>query len=181
MTTPIRKTFDAARTFRTTVPLPSGRFKLEEAIWQIQRLRSDIEKIRQVVCKREAKAAKAAMISISPEERAHLIKRTPRHVADLLGKYILPGIAELTADGVPRRDVAALMRHANAEANKILAAAEEAQSRLKAGIKTEYNVMRGGGSHVTPLLDDAERLAASVMNRVWAGSGVGSPTFVAGS
>jgi alpha-D-ribose 1-methylphosphonate 5-triphosphate diphosphatase PhnM len=166
MTTPIRKAFDAARAFRATVPLPSGRFKLDEAIWQIQRMRSDIEKIRQVVCKRDAKAAKAALVSISPDERAHLIKRTPRHVADILGKYILPGIAELTADGVPQRDVAALMKHADAEASKILAAAEEARSRLKAGIKTEYDAMRGGGSHVTQLLDDAERLAASVMNRV---------------
>ena len=166
MTTPIRKAFDAARAFRATVPLPSGRFKLDEAIWQIQRMRSDIEKIRQIVRKDDAKAAKAALASIAPEQRAHLIKRIPLDIADVLGKYILPGIAELTADGVPRRDVAALMKHADAEASKILAAAEEAQSRLKAGIKTEYNVMRGGGSHVTQLLDDAERLAASVMNRV---------------
>ncbi len=163
MTTPIRKTFDAARAFRATVPLPSGRFKLDEAIWQIQRMRSDIEKIRQIVRKDDAKAAKAALASIAPEQRAHLIKRIPLDIADVLGKYILPGIAELTADGVPRRDVAALMKHADAEASKILAAAEEAQSRLKAGIKTEYNVMRGGGSHVTQLLDDAEGLACRAL------------------
>ena len=171
MTTPIRKTFDAARAFRATVPLPSGRFKLDEAIWQIQRMRSDIEKIRQIVRKDDAKAAKAALASIAPEQRAHLIKRIPldiadvlgKYILDVLGKYILPGIAELTADGVPRRDVAALMKHADAEASKILAAAEEAQSRLKAGIKTEYNVMRGGGSHVTQLLDDAEGLACRAL------------------
>ena len=163
MTTPIRKTFDAARAFRATVPLPSGRFKLDEAIWQIQRMRSDIEKIRQIVRKDDAKAAKAALASIAPEQRAHLIKRIPLDIADVLGKYILPDIAELTADGVPRRDVAALMKHADAEASKILAAAEEAQSRLKAGIKTEYNVMRGGGSHVTQLLDDAEGLACRAL------------------
>jgi hypothetical protein len=38
------------------------------------------------------------------------------------------------------------------------AAAEEADSRLKAGIKTEYDAMLAGGSHVVPLLADAERL-----------------------
>lgn len=162
MNTP-RKAFDAARTFRATVPLPSGRFKLEEALDQLQRFRSDIEKIRQVVCKKDAKAAKAAMVSISPEERAHLIKRIPLHVAAILGHYILPGIAELTADGVPQRDVAAVMKHANAEASRILAAAEEARSRLKAGIKTEYDAMRAGGSYVVPLLDDAEGLVVRAL------------------
>jgi hypothetical protein len=163
MTTPIRKAFDAACAFRVAVPLPSGRFKLEEALWQIQRMRSDVEKIRQIVCKNDAKAAKAALASIAPEERAHLIKRIPLDIADVLGKYILPGIAELTEDGVPKRDMAALIKQANAEADKILAAAEEARSRLKAGIKTEYNAMRGGGSHVTPLLDDAETLVRKAL------------------
>lgn len=69
-------------------------------------MRSDVEKIRQIVCKDDAKAAKAALASIAPEERAHLIKRIPSDIADVLGKYILPGIAELTEDGVPQRDVA---------------------------------------------------------------------------
>jgi|AntAceMinimDraft_1070359.scaffolds.fasta_scaffold06254_5 hypothetical protein len=156
--TPVRKAFGDACAFRSSVPLPSGRFKLEEALWQIQRIRSDVEKIRQIVRKKDAKAAKAAMVSISPEERAHLIKRIPLHVANKLGRYILPGIAELAGDGVAKRDVAELMTHAKAESTRILAAAEEAHSRLKAGIKTEYDVMRAGGSHVVPLLDDAERL-----------------------
>ena len=75
----------------------------------------------------------------------------------------MPGIAELAEDGVPQRDVAALMKHANAEASRILAAAEEARSRLKAGIKTEYDAMRAGGSHVVPLLDDAEGLVATAL------------------
>jgi hypothetical protein len=151
--------FDAANNFRATVPLPSGRFKLEEAQWQVQRMRSDVERIGQIVCKDDPKAAKAALASIAPEERAWLIKRIPLHVADVLAKYILPGIAELAEDGVPQRDVAALMRQANAEANRILAAADKVHNLLKLGIKTEYDAMRAGGSHVVPLLDDAEELA----------------------
>jgi hypothetical protein len=83
----------------------------------------------------------------------HMLKRGLR----------VPGIAELTAAGVPPRDVAALMKHANAEASRILAAAEEARSRLKAGIKTEYDAMRAGGSHVVPLLDDAEGLVVRAL------------------
>lgn len=161
--TPVHKAFDAACAFRVAVPLPSGRYKLKEALWQIQRLRSDVEKIRQIVCKDDAKAAKAALVSIAPEERARLIKRIPSDIANVLGKYILPGIADLTEDGVPKHDVATLLKQANAEASRILAAAEEARSRLKAGIKTEYNAIRAGGSHVVPLLDDAEGLVRKAL------------------
>jgi hypothetical protein len=163
MRSPVYKAFDAARAFRANVPLPSGRFKLEEALWQIQRLRSDVEKIRQIVCKDDAKAAKAARASIAPEERPRRIKRIPRVIADLLGRYILPAIAELAEDGVPKHDVAALMKQAQADASSLLSAADETHSRLKAGIKTEYDAMRSGWSHVMPLLDDIERLVRKAL------------------
>lgn len=55
------------------------------------------------------------------------------------------------------------MKQANAEADRILAAAEAARTRLKAGIKTEYHAIRAGGSHVVPLLDDAEGLVRKAL------------------
>ena len=79
-------------------------------------------------------------------------------VADLLGRKILPGIAALTADGIPKHRLRPLQRTAKARGKRILTLADRVSIMLKAGIKAEYDAMRAGGSHLYKLLDEAEGL-----------------------
>jgi hypothetical protein len=149
------------------VPLPSGHFNLEQALWELGRIRSNLDLAAQIVRKQDAKEAKPALVGCAPEGRRIYVKQVPAHVPTSLGSLILPSIVELTGDGVPEREVRLLAqqakRQADAEASRILAAAEAAHSRLEAGIKTEYDAMRAGGSHVVPLLDDAEGLVVRAL------------------
>lgn len=161
--TPVHKTFDAACAFRAKVPLPKGRYKLEEARSELRRIRSDVDLVAKIVLKQDAKSAKAAMATCAPEERATFLKRVPRHVAGLLGRKILPGIAALEADGVPKHRLRPLQRKAKAHGRRILTAADQVHTKLKAGIKTEYDAMRAGGSHLYKLLDDAEGLIVEAL------------------
>jgi len=158
MRSPVHKAFDAASAFRATVPLPKGRYKIEEALCELRRMRSDVDRIMRIVSNDEAEAAKAAMATCAPEERATFLKRVPRHIADLLGRKILPGIAALGGDKVPKHRLRPVQRTAKARGKRILTLADKVSIKLKAGIKAEYDAMRTGGSHLYKLLDDAEGL-----------------------
>lgn len=160
---PCRQAFIQAQAFRATVPLPKGRFKLEQALWELQRFRSDVDNITKIILKHNAKAAKAAMVCCAPEERSVFLKRVPRHVANILGRLILPGVAELEVDGVSHQQVQRLMQEANRRADEIVHNADRIHSLLKRGIKTEYDAMRAGGSHLRLLIDGAEDLVQTAL------------------
>ena len=77
---PCRDAFDAAQAFREKVPLPAGRYKLEQALWELGRKRADVELVIRIVRKQDPKAAKAALAGCAPEERGTYLKRIPREV-----------------------------------------------------------------------------------------------------
>jgi hypothetical protein len=164
MRSPVYKAFDAARAFRTTVPLPAGRYKLEQALWELGRIRSNLDLVAKIVRKQDAKAAKAALVGCAPEGRGIYVKQVPTHVANILGRLILPSIAELTGDGVPKRDVRLLVRQAKKQADTILDDADRVYDRLRAGVSVEYDAMKSLGSFTLPLVDEAERLVSVALD-----------------
>lgn len=137
------------------MPLPKGRYKLEQALWELGRIRSNIDNVAKIVRKRDARNAKTALVGIAPEERGLYVKQVPAHVADILGRLILPGIAELEADGVAPQRVAALVAQSKNHAATILDEADYIHDRLRAGVRVEYRAMKTGGSLLLPLIDDA--------------------------
>ena len=89
-------------------------------------------------------------------ERGTYLKGLPARLTEIIGYNILPAIAALTGDGVPKAEVQRRLSQAESDAKRLIADCEAVRLLLKPGIKHEYDAMRGGGSHVTPLLDDAE-------------------------
>lgn len=160
---PCRKAFNEAQAFRATVPLPKGRYKLEQAQWELRRFRSDIDSIIKIVRNGNAKTAKAALVCCAPAERAVFLKRIPRHIANILGRLILPAIAKLEADGVSRQQARTLLQDAKQRADDIIDNADHVHRLLKAGIKTEYDAMRAGDSHLRQLVDSAEDLVQTAL------------------
>jgi hypothetical protein len=84
------------------VPLPSGHFNLEQALWELGRIRSNLDLAAQIVRKQDAKEAKPALVGCAPEGRRIYVKQVPAHVPTSLGSLILPSIVELTGDGALR-------------------------------------------------------------------------------
>jgi hypothetical protein len=162
--TPVRRAFDAACAFRAKVPLPKGRFKLEQALWELGRIRSNIDNVAKIVRKRDAREAKAALVGIAPEERGLYVKQVPAHVANILGRLIFPGIAELEADGVAPQRVTMLVAQSKSHAAAILDEADYVHDRLRAGVRVEYHAMKTGGSFLLPLIDDAEALVSVALD-----------------
>lgn len=93
-------------------------------------------------------------------ERATYLKSIPTRLAHLIGHTILPGLAALEGDGVPKAEVQRLLSRAETDAPRLLAHCEAARIRLKGGIKHEYIAMRRGESGLLPVLDDARSLTA---------------------
>jgi hypothetical protein len=91
-------------------------------------------------------------------ERGAYLKGIPAQLAELLGHTILPAIAALEGDGVPKAEVERLLSRAETDAQRLIDACEALRLRLKGGIKHEYNAMRRGESELLGLLGDVQAL-----------------------
>jgi hypothetical protein len=159
-TTPCHDAFDAACAFRKEVPLPSGRYKLDEALWELRRMRSTIDLIAKGLRGKVKIHTGRPLGACCTDEKAIFLKSVPRHVADILGRKILPGIAALHGDGVPRAEVRRMAKQSEREGKVILAECERVHVTLKQGIRHEYAALRSGTSELPGLIDRVEKLAA---------------------
>ncbi len=150
--------FKTAREKRKAHPLPSGRFKLDEAenrINQLHKLVTTItERVRRGSKFRETENLGPCMAT----ERGAYLKGIPAQLAELLGYTILPAIAALEDDGVPKAEVQRLLSRAETGAQRLIDACEALRLRLKGGIKHEYDAMRRGESELLGLLGDVQAL-----------------------
>jgi hypothetical protein len=91
-------------------------------------------------------------------ERGTYLKSIPTRLAELIGYKILPGIAALEGDGVPKAEVQRLLRRAESDAQRLLTDCETVRLRLKGGIEHEYRAMRRRESELVAIMDAAEAL-----------------------
>jgi hypothetical protein len=157
--TPCHDAFNAAQKRRARYPLSSGRYKLEEAKNRLNQL----HKLVTTVADRVGTGCKFGETeSLGPcmaYERGTYLKGIPAQLADLLGYTILPAIAALDGDGVPKAEVQRLLSRAKTDAQHLIANCEAVRLRLKGGIKHEYGAMRRCDSELLGLLDGITALA----------------------
>jgi hypothetical protein len=151
---------ETARGERAKYPLSAGRYKLEEAENRINQLHKVVTTIADRVCTGGKFGETENLGPCMATERGAYLKRIPAQLAELLGYTILPAIAALEGDGVPRAEVQRLLRHAETDAQGLLADCEAVRQRLKCGINHEYNAMRRGESELLRLLDGVRRMSA---------------------
>ncbi len=106
------------------------------------------------------------MSPINPLISRNRLKSVPCQLAEKLGYDILPAIAALTADGVPKTVLAAELKLAQATANQLLKDCEVQRVRLKGGIKDEYAAIKSGQSELYDLLIDADRIAQHALHSI---------------
>jgi hypothetical protein len=159
MPTTCRDTFNAARAQRAKYPLASGLYKLREAQRALRRWRATVEAITERTQGGSGFGEAENLGSCMSYERGAFLKELPKKVAELVGYHILPSIAALEGDGVPKADVHRLLSRAETDAQRLIAECEAAGVRLMGGIDREYRMMRQGKSHLYGLLEDAGALA----------------------
>jgi hypothetical protein len=165
MPTTCRDTFNAARTQRTKHPLTKGRYKLDEARHAIE----DWRRLVNTIAERVRTGGKFGIDeNLGPcmaEERGVYLKSIPARLAERLGHDILPGIAALEGDGVPKAEVQHLLRRAETDALRLIAECEAARLHLKGGIEKEYGAMKREGSMLLGLLETARKLTSSALDK----------------
>jgi hypothetical protein len=151
--------FITARAERAKYPLTKGRYKLDEARHAIE----DWHKLIVTVAKRVRTGSVFGVDeNLGPcmaDEREAYLEELPDRLANLVGYYILPAIAALEGDGVPKAEVERLLRHAETDAKRLLAECEAARARLNGGIDHEYGAMRRSENGLLSLLDGIRALA----------------------
>lgn len=159
-TTTCYDAFNAGRTLRAESPLREGRYKLNEAMRDIECWLTLIGTITEHLRSGIGFGAYECIGPCMAYERATYLKSIPTRLAHLIGHKILPGLAALEGDGVHKAEVQRLLSRAETYAQRLLADCEAARLRLKGGIKHEYIAMRRGESGLLPVLDHARSLAA---------------------
>jgi hypothetical protein len=152
-------TFNTARAERAKYPLTSGRQKLQEAQDTLESWR---EMVTTIATRIHAGGTFGETENLGPcmaNERETYLKELPAKIAYLIAYKILPAIAALEGDGVPKAEVERLLSRAETDAQRLIDACEALRLRLKGGIKHEYDAMRRGESELLGLLDAVTRLA----------------------
>ena len=151
--------FNAAQVQRAKYPLTKGQYKLDEAEQAINQL----QKLVTTIAKRVRTGGKFGETeNLGPcmaDERGTYLKGIPAQLAELLGYTILPAIAALGGDGVPKAEVQRLLIRAETAAQRLINDCEALRLRLNAGIKHEYDAMRRGESELLSLLHGIKVLA----------------------
>lgn len=145
--------FDAARTKRAAHPLTKGRFKLEEAENRVNQLQKLVTTIADRVRARGKFGETENLGPCMATERGAYLKGMPAQLAELLGYTIVPAIAALEGDGVPKAEAQRLMCRAETDAQRLIDECEALRLRLKGGINHEYDAMRRGQSELLSLVD----------------------------
>lgn len=147
--------FNAARAERAKYPLTEGQYKLDEAIRMIGRWHDLITTITERI-RTGGKFGEAENLGpCMAHERGAYLKAIPSRLAELIGNKILPAIAALEGDGVPKAEVQRLLSRAETDAQRLKDDCEALRLRLKGGIKHEYDAMRRGEGALLGLLDAA--------------------------
>ena len=151
--------FDANRAARAKHPLDRGAYKLREARRNLDHWQDLINIITERMLSGGKFRTDEALVCCMAYERGSYLKSIPVRLAELIGHQILPGIAALEGDGIPRAEVIRLKHRAETDARQLLADCEAARLRLKGGISQEYAAMRRGKSYLLTLISDASALA----------------------
>lgn len=150
---------NAARERRKAHPLSSGGYKLREAEDRINQLHKLVTTIAERVRTGGKFGETENLGPCMATERGAYLKGIPAQLAELLGYTILPAIAALEGDGVPKAEVQRLLSRAETDAQRLIDACEAVRLRFKGGIKNEYEAMRRGESELLRLLDRVLGLA----------------------
>ena len=150
---------ETARGERAKYPLSAGRYKLEEALRAIERWQDLVTTIADRVCTGGKFGENENLGPCMATERGAYLKGIPAQLAELLGYTILPAIAALEGDGMPKAEVERLLSRAETDAQRLLDDCEAVRLSLKGGIKHEYDAMRRGESELLRLLDSARECA----------------------
>jgi hypothetical protein len=159
--------FNTARAEHAKYPLTKGRYKLDEARHAIEDWHKLIVTVANRVRTGRVFGEDENLGPCMADERGTYLKGLPDRLANLVGYNILPAIAALEGDGVPKAEVERLLRRAETDAQRLLAECEAARARLNGGIDHEYGAMRRGESHLNSLLAAAQHMAELKWVTTW--------------
>lgn len=152
--------FKDAALERQQHPLPSGRYKLEEASRQLRRTYAELERISNV---KRGRSAGWDLECCTKGDMHVWLKGLPEHVAAILARKVLPAHEALVADGASRADIARMRPWLRDQAAKLVDDLEDARLDIRRSIGREYDRMRHGDPLLQPLVERAIRLTEEAL------------------
>lgn len=154
--TPCRDAFNVAQQRRARVPLRSGKYKIGEAMQELDRMGDTVGAIAHRFQSRKGFPENEPLGGCTSDDKDAYVLAVPLHIADSLGYDMLPGVEALSGDGWPPNMVENAVTLARAEVDYVLAACERVHAKLHKNLAEEYRAMRRGKSELLSLIRKAE-------------------------
>ena len=133
---PIKKVFDECAQTRRLYPLRTGAYKLREALFNIERLYSDVKKANRYY--KTGTGGESLIDTMTQQDLPHAFRRVPAKFIWELSYNILPALRALNGDGVVQTSVDEKVAHADKQKDFILEQAQELQDLLLSGSRKFY-------------------------------------------
>lgn len=157
------QTFQHALAERRKHPLPSGRYKLEEAYRDLCEVENEISRIADV---RSKHASRHALRHCTTDDIYVWVRSIPAHIAWVLGYKVLPGLAASTADGADPLAVNQMKPYLRSHVENLLPELESLRREMRRSVKPEYDRIDAGESELQDLVRRAIGLTERVLGLV---------------
>lgn len=95
------------------------------------------------------------LVGCAEEDKAYRLKRVPEIIAHELGDNLIPAVAALHLEGVPKADINSFLQSIKPEVDRILAHCDAIQTATARSIKSEYAALKAGYSPLAAVCVDA--------------------------
>lgn len=148
------KAFNKGAEHRAQFPLPHGSYKLIETRDRLKSCKAEIDRIRDYV---SGRADKWSLFHCTYYDKHIWLKDLPEWISFDLGRDLLPGLraCEGDIDGANPIAIQGIYPALESNLHKLIDDFESARQQIKKSVEAEYSEMRGGGSLLEPLVDDA--------------------------
>lgn len=99
------------------------------------------------------------LVGCTPEDKAQRLKKIPRVIATELGENLIPAIEALHVEGIPQKDVDALVASLRSSVIKLLDDCDNVLAVTARSIRDEYGAIKNGTSGSEEICRDALRIA----------------------
>ena len=161
--TPCRDAFNAAQNRRTRVPLRSGKYKLGEAMRELNRMGDTVEAIAHRLQSPKGFRPNEPIGGCTSYDKDAYVLAVPMNIAENLGYDMFPGVEALGGDGWPSEMVKHAVELAHSEVRHVLAQCERVHAKLRKNLAGEYADMAQGQSELLQLIRDAEKVGKGAL------------------
>lgn len=142
-------------------PLPSGRYKLQEFIFNRER---ELEELKRLTRYLQGYEKATSFLHCTSEDMAQWMRSLPEEAAYRVGYEFIPALPALAHDGARLPSINAAESFVKTRVRRAIQELDTAQSLLRGPIRIEYEYMKAGHSSIALPLREITYLASTALS-----------------